>query len=84
MFAGFERMERADAKKAAELYALKLSHETIRVAVCGLMEDIMRNGDEGILSVHSPFLFSRVPDPFDVHLKAPGARIPCMTTMGWL
>jgi hypothetical protein len=41
-------MDRADARNMAELYKLKLAHETMRVAVCGVMEDIMRNVDDGM------------------------------------
>jgi NAD(P)H-nitrite reductase large subunit len=39
-------MDRQGAKNMAELYSLKLAHETVRVAVCSTMEDIMRSDDE--------------------------------------
>jgi hypothetical protein len=60
--AGYERMDRADARNMAELYKLKLAHETMRVAVCGVMEDIMRNVDDGMPPSNSFFFCLRCHD----------------------
>ena len=42
---GYEDLARRGSTEEAEKYNLKLAHETVRVAVCGVMESILDAGD---------------------------------------